>query len=194
MDYNGVLKKIQVKTTEKLKNNECMIFEICRTNGFKCVNKPYTPEEIDYYFLYCIENGWCGLLSIQESGSLRTVKMHFEFPKNNRFDGFKMQEDYAFDYKVNEIITGEIIKPTDNIIKLRCNNLKEEVNKNYINSINLKTTRETLKEQIRLLPFTQIAVLYGVSTTTIRKWCKVMNLPYRVSDIKDYSDEEWERI
>lgn len=28
----------------------------------------------------------------------------------------------------------------------------------------------------------------------IRKWCKTENLPSKSSDIKKYSDEEWERI
>ena len=38
-----------------------------------------------------------------------------------------------------------------------------------------------------------IAREYNVSDNAIRKWCKAEKLPYRVSEIKSYSDEEWEK-
>lgn len=55
-------------------------------------------------------------------------------------------------------------------------------------------TREILKEQIRTMSFLQIGKLYGVSDTMIRKWCKSYNLPYKASEIKKYTDEEWKEI
>lgn len=57
-----------------------------------------------------------------------------------------------------------------------------------------KPSREVLKEQIRTIPFLQIGKLYGVSDNAIRKWCVKYGLPSKVSDIKTYSDEEWETI
>jgi hypothetical protein len=57
-----------------------------------------------------------------------------------------------------------------------------------------KPTREVLKYQIRTMPFLQIGKLYGVSDNAIRKWCIKYGLPSKVSDIKTYSDEEWENI
>ena len=47
---------------------------------------------------------------------------------------------------------------------------------------------------IRTLPFTKIGEKYGVSDNAVRKWCKSRNLPYKKTDIKNYSDEEWELI
>ena len=54
--------------------------------------------------------------------------------------------------------------------------------------------RETLKQLIRTVPFTQIGKQYGVSDNSIRKWCKAENLPSKISEIKLYSDQEWEKI
>lgn len=57
-----------------------------------------------------------------------------------------------------------------------------------------KPDRQTLKEQIRTLSFTEIARIYGVSDASIRRWCKDYNLPHRVSDIKQIADEDWQEI
>lgn len=55
-------------------------------------------------------------------------------------------------------------------------------------------TREELKLMIRNIPFTQIGAKFGVSDNAIRKWCDKFKLPRKVSDIKSYSDKEWELI
>lgn len=55
-------------------------------------------------------------------------------------------------------------------------------------------TREVLKRKIRNKPFLQIGKEYNVSDNAVRKWCKSYGLPYRASDIKKYTDEEWENI
>ena len=58
----------------------------------------------------------------------------------------------------------------------------------------LRPNREELKKMIRNMPFTQIAKHFGVSDNAIRKWCDTENLPRKVSDIKKYSDTEWEKL
>ena len=55
-------------------------------------------------------------------------------------------------------------------------------------------SREQLKQLIRTTPFTTIGKQYGVSDNAIRKWCDSMNLPRKSSEIKKYTDEEWENI
>ena len=57
-----------------------------------------------------------------------------------------------------------------------------------------RPSREELKNLIRTLPFTKIATMFNVTDNAIRKWCDADNLPRRVSDIKSYSDSEWENI
>ena len=57
-----------------------------------------------------------------------------------------------------------------------------------------KVTREELKNLIRTTPFTRIGEQFGVSDNAVRKWCDKYNLPRKASEIKQYSDEEWEKI
>ena len=58
----------------------------------------------------------------------------------------------------------------------------------------LLPTRDELKELIRHKPFTQIGKDFGVSDNAVRKWCKTYELPYKSSEIKKFSDEEWLKI
>lgn len=55
-------------------------------------------------------------------------------------------------------------------------------------------TREFLKSEIRTKPFIQIGKEQGVTDNSIRKWCKLFNLPYKSSVIKKYTDEEWKNV
>ena len=57
-----------------------------------------------------------------------------------------------------------------------------------------RPNRDELKALIRSKPFTQIGKQFGVSDNSIRKWCKLENLPYKSSCIKQYSEEEWKAI
>lgn len=57
-----------------------------------------------------------------------------------------------------------------------------------------RPSREELKQLIRTTPFTTIAKQFNVSDNAIRKWCDTYNLPRKSSEIKKYSDEEWEKI
>lgn len=58
----------------------------------------------------------------------------------------------------------------------------------------LPITREELKDLIRSVPFTQIGKTFNVSDNAIRKWCDKYNLPRKSTDIKKYTDIEWELI
>lgn len=55
-------------------------------------------------------------------------------------------------------------------------------------------SREILKQEIRNLPFLQIAKKYNVSDNAVRKWCIKYNLPSKKKDIKAYTDEEWDLL
>jgi len=54
-----------------------------------------------------------------------------------------------------------------------------------------RPSREVLKEEIRTNSFLALSKKYGVSDNTIRKWCKYYKLPYKVTEIKKISDEDW---
>lgn len=64
---------------------------------------------------------------------------------------------------------------------------------NQANRRTCRPSRSELKDLIRTVPFLQLSKRFGVSDNAIRKWCKSMNLPWKSSDIKSYSDEEWEQ-
>jgi len=47
---------------------------------------------------------------------------------------------------------------------------------------------------IRKIPFTQIGKTFNVSDNAIRRWCEKYHLPKTKTEIKKYTDEEWEKI
>lgn len=57
-----------------------------------------------------------------------------------------------------------------------------------------KVTRSKLKERIRSETFESIAKEFNTTRTSIQRWCKKYELPWRKSDIKKYSDEEWSKL
>lgn len=57
-----------------------------------------------------------------------------------------------------------------------------------------RPSREELKKLIRTTPFTRIANQFEVSDNAVRKWCDSYGLPRKVTDIKQMSDQEWERV
>ena len=55
-----------------------MEFELCRTNGFTLERYPYTKDDTDYFFLYCIENNKSYLISIEDVGKIKTLTLRIE--------------------------------------------------------------------------------------------------------------------
>lgn len=75
---------------------------------------------------------------------------------------------------------------------IRCTNCENQYRKIPIK--NMPITKDELKKLIRTTPFTVIGAKYNVSDNAIRKWCDKFNLPRKLSDIKKYTDEEWELL
>lgn len=99
----GKFLKIQVKTTQKIKNGR-MVFEISRTNGFTLERKPYSKEDTDYFFLYCIENENAYLVGIDEVLGQGMIVLRIESPKNNQMKGIKMAENYTWEKQVEKML------------------------------------------------------------------------------------------
>lgn len=57
-----------------------------------------------------------------------------------------------------------------------------------------RPSREVLKEEIRSAPFLTLGKEYGVTDNAIREWCKSYGLPYKKSEIKLISDEDWIKL
>ena len=190
VDYNGKLYKIQVKTTKNIKNG-VMEFYLTRTNGFTFVNTKYNEKEADYFFLYCIENNWCGLIKISEDlPSIITIRI--DYPKNNDLSRCRFANDYEFNRRIDEL------KTDNNILTLPYQSIKKPTKQKketvIVNEIPYMTNRNKLKNEIRQNPLIRVAEIYGVSDNTIRRWCEKMGLPSHSKDIRKYSDDEWELI
>lgn len=76
----------------------------------------------------------------------------------------------------------------------RCKSCSSKVNNLDRRIVSDRPSRKELKRLIRTTPFTQIASIYGVTDNAIRKWCDVYHLPRRVSEIKTFSNEEWQKV
>lgn len=57
-----------------------------------------------------------------------------------------------------------------------------------------KPDRDTLKQLIRTVPFTQIGKKYNISDNAVRKWCDSYKLPRTKTLINTYTDEQWKLI
>jgi len=58
----------------------------------------------------------------------------------------------------------------------------------------LMPTRDILKDEIRNLSFVDVGKRYDVSDSAIKKWCRKHGLPFRASDIKKITNNEWANI
>ena len=90
-----------------------------------------------------------------------------------------------------------------NLVKNQCCDCGKEINRNSIRCVECENihrrqmppiTRDELKNLIRIKPFTKIGKQFGISDNAIRKWCDKYNLPRKSTEIKKYSEEEWELI
>ncbi len=54
--------------------------------------------------------------------------------------------------------------------------------------------KKILITDIRTLPFVKIGKKYGVSDKAIVKWCKYYKLPYKTSEIKSMTENDWNKL
>ena len=101
--------------------------------------------------------------------------------KKMRVPQEKLEKNYCID------CGKEILKESTRCIQCAGKN-------NSIPIEEMKVTREDLKRLIREKSFLEIGRMYNVSDNAIRKWCIKLNLPKTKSEIKSYSNEEWNLI
>lgn len=121
---------------------------------------------------------------------------YVELPVKNYFNLSYYDWDLC-DAKQVSSVTGE---PLDaNYTCPTCGGKKSAAAKQCINCSTkeqkcFEVSRETLKEMIYTMSFTEIGKYFGVSDNAIRKRCKSFNLPTKKSEIKTYSEEEWKQV
>lgn len=106
IEYNNRLYKVQVKTTNIIKDNEKMIFATKTTNYTKgnWKSNGYSSNEIDFFFLYCLENDWCGLYFGEPDGSFITELTIRTIPSKKANPKARPMQDYDFNKQFEKLI------------------------------------------------------------------------------------------
>lgn len=92
-EKNGELKRIQVKTTEKIKNGVMKFTLVKSRMNSKCKYKEYY-NNIDAFGLYCLENDYCGLLEFDSSIPREAVTIRLQPTKNNMKRCVRLAKDF----------------------------------------------------------------------------------------------------
>lgn len=101
--------KIQVKTTEKVKDSgRYMSFEITKSNPYSKIDPKYVKGEVDYFALYCIENEWCGLFAFDEYVPHMTFRL--KETKSGQVKNIKFADDYLLHAQIVKFFNKEYIK------------------------------------------------------------------------------------
>ena len=212
-DINGELIKIQCKTAHSEPNN--IIRFLVSSKNWNTGDRHNYIGEIDYFYTYWDNNHFLIPISIisdtQKEKRLRLGNPSDYATQNNA--------TYAQDYFLDKILLEKFNFTSEKLILENPITRGDAVirkEKEYTcikcgTKISMNSTlcpkcaqiarrkverpnREELKNMIRTIPFTKIAEKYNVSDKAITKWCKAENLPFRKTDIKTYSDEEWNKI
>lgn len=210
-EFNGKLNKIQIKFC----NQQIVDGSIsCPCSNIvspltKSKHRELYVNDVDYMAFYIYVWDVAVIIPTSYIGNRIQIKIRKERTKNNQTTASTFVDDFTFDKIVGTDIRNMIEEQQNTYEKaynrcidcgciisdravrcLKCRNLKqyeETANPNMID-------RDTLKSMIRNTPFKHIASICGVSDNCIRNWCKRYNLPYRISDIKKYTDDEWNDI
>ena len=214
-DVNGEMLRIQCKSSSAVKkngviDNNAFHFSTVSTttNTQKTIRYIYDSSQIDY-FATCW-NDKVYLVPVDECSTNKTLRL--APPKGNT--AYNKAEDYEIEKRIS--INQEFLKSKQEfelrnqssfIEREHCYCIKcgIEITKEtktsmcsqcYANNTRVteRPSREELKSLIRTTPFTQIGQQFRVSDNAIRKWCDAEKLPRRSSDIKKYTDKEWELI
>lgn len=120
-----------------------------------------------------------------------------DFYNSLKPDKSKLPMILTKDTLVNYLKMGYSLTNIGDIYNIRRQTVSKYCSLYNINVNNYKTTlsdllnRDTLKELIRTLPFTQIAIRYDVTDNAIKKLCIKYKLPYTKRSINSISDKDW---
>ena len=209
-DINNNFYRIQCKSSSPVDEKESAFSFITFSRTFSGDKEEY-KEGFDYYYTCFNDQGY--LIPVKDAkGKYKTLRFFTDISNAGN-----LQISWASDYEIDKILKEKLnynipdsfhskkkynycIDCGKEISRkaTRCSNCANIYRKfsHFDGKGNLvgKPSREELKEMIRNTPFTQIAKKYDVTDNAIRKWCDSYNLPRRVKEIKNYSEEEWEGI
>ena len=211
LDIQGDLYKIQIKSVNQIDDDRILVpFHNTRMSANGVVSKDYTPDEVD--FIGIIYNYKIYLFPSEIGVKNLTVRIS----RNDNCSNTITKLHYLEDFEIHKILDIDLHSWVDlkeetrktngenNLTsKCFCKNCGAPISKGATLCITCarqaskkveRPNRTELKNLIRTMGFSQIGKNFGVTDNAVRKWCKIENLPFRVRDIKKYSDKEWEEV
>lgn len=182
IDIEGMLFRVQTKTTEYIKDNK-MEFATSVTNPYKKINTKYNRKEIDLFALYCIENDYYGIMTIDEYTSKTTV-IALDKYFNGGAKRIKYYKDFDLDTRLNKYFVNKKFETIntlseDYFLKLKENNRPNKISDKVLqHAENLRrvkrpATYELFKQELKECgSYCSMGRKYGVSDNAIRKWEK----------------------
>jgi len=196
-DTGKELLKIQIKksigVTENSFKFDCFSSNVTAKQASK---HKYTKEEVDYFATVWKDKVY--LVPIDETSYSKTIQL----VKNN-------YGNYAEDYLCENVLQSYSRLSDDELYnftsqrKYHCSKCGCEIKtnseycvscKNLLSQTVERPSRDELKTLIRIKTFVDIGKMYSVSDNAIRKWCDAEGLPRKKSEIKKYSEVEWNNI
>ena len=173
-------------------------------NCAKNIDKIYTDEEVDYIAI--TYNNEVYLFKPNYSSAL-TVRISMPtYPNQHWLEDYRIDKVLNFEYiswlsqkeqerkekkqskKENTCrICGSPISD-DAVLCVFCYKREKAQASKRISKDLLK--EEILSVKNKKTSFVQLGKKYGVTDNTIRKWCKYYNLPFKVNDLKNLTEEE----
>lgn len=211
LDIQGDIYKIQIKSVNQIDQYRLMVpFANSRMAADGRVTKVYTSDEVD--FIGIIYNQKIYLFPT----NLATKSLTVRISRDDNCSNTISKLHYLEDFEINKILDIDLHTWVELKEETRKTNGENNLNPKYfcqncgapISSgsklcINCarqasrkaeRPNRTELKKLIRTQSFTQIGKQFNVTDNAVRKWCKTEKLPFRVKDIKKYSDDEWEEV
>lgn len=189
-DTGEELLRIQIK--KSISNSKSSFSFPCTTQNVRSKTKAkykYTKDDIDYFATVWKEKVY--LIPVDETSTTKTISFDDEtyLAQNILSKYIRLSDDELYNSshknKFYCIDCGCEIS-SDAIRCIPCNNKLRRVVE--------RPDREELKKLIREESFVELGRIYNVTDNAIRKWCDSYGLPRKVSEIKKYSQEEWEKI
>lgn len=104
VDCLGKFLKVQVKTCSSLTDGR-LKFLLCQNNAFTGKHWSYDRNDVDLFFLYCIEIDSYILVDINEVYGTKsiTVRVDNDTPLNNQKLGIKYMSDYTLEKTLSKL-------------------------------------------------------------------------------------------
>ena len=214
VDVNGKLLRMQCKSSSnvRLKSGERDLdaFQfscVCSTTNTKeTIRHRYTEDDIDYFCTSFLDQVY--IVPVNECSTSKTLRLA---PPKNGVLTYNRAEDYLVENTIREY-SQEYLDSKERYEEAKQLQFKEkyycpdcgkevyekgarcpECSAKHARKVE-RPSREDLKGLIRTLSFLKIGQMFGVTDSSIRKWCDAYNLPRTKTEINEIDDENWKDI